>query len=55
MSSNNSKKRHRALAIERYETAPIADMKNVQDMSNVNIPSITSVAFAKEYVDTNEK
>lgn len=55
MRRNNYRKRHRALAIERYETAPVANMKNVQDMSNVSIPSITSVELAKEYVDTNEK
>ena len=55
MAENNPKGKHRAIPIEKHDTAAWANVAQKKPDSNVTIPGKVQVNNAKEYVDTNEK
>jgi hypothetical protein len=55
MENNNFKNREQKMPIEKQETAAWANKEKRKSNSNVNIPSVSQVINAKEYVDDNEK
>lgn len=55
MAENKYKEFHMRTPVENQATAAWANWECLKDISGVNIPDISQVMNAKEYVDENQK
>lgn len=55
MAENRYKEFHMRIPVENHNTAAWADIGDLKEVSQVNIPDEMQIINAKEYVDENHK
>ena len=55
METNKYKEKNMATPIENNKTAAWANIEDLKEESNVSVPHLLDVEYAKEFVEMNEK